>query len=196
MLEQHEEVELGEMELEISSSKVNPMIRSPDSTCWQIEQAWEPDMLSFDWFLLPAFPIEDFTLWSDSWSPTTTTHHNHDHQESVTCPCDPCADLYYNFHLERGTSNVDLGDDTRFMEFYNLVFMEYNKKDDGSLELLKQKNIDTGLSLERVARILQKVYHTASHLLQSALKRVIVQETSQAGSMVAFDRLRFDFNFH
>lgn len=52
----------------------------------------------------------------------------------------------------------DLGDDTRFIEFYNLVFMQYNKKDDGSVEPLKQKNIDTGLGLERMARILQKVY--------------------------------------
>lgn len=53
----------------------------------------------------------------------------------------------------------DLGDDTRFIEFYNLVFMQYNKKDDGSLEPLKQKNIDTGLGLERIARILQKVFN-------------------------------------
>lgn len=52
----------------------------------------------------------------------------------------------------------DLGDDTRFIEFYNLVFMQYNKKEDGSLEPLKQKNIDTGLGLERLARILQKVF--------------------------------------
>lgn len=51
----------------------------------------------------------------------------------------------------------DLGDDSRFIEFYNLVFMQYNKMDDGSLEPLKQKNIDTGLGLERLARILQKV---------------------------------------
>ena len=51
----------------------------------------------------------------------------------------------------------DLGDDSRFIEFYNLVFMQYNKKDDGSLEPLKQKNIDTGMGLERMARILQKV---------------------------------------
>lgn len=43
------------------------------------------------------------------------------------------------------------------MEFYNLVFMQYNKKDDGSLEPLKQKSIDTGMGLERMACILQKV---------------------------------------
>lgn len=54
----------------------------------------------------------------------------------------------------------DLGDDGRFIEFYNLVFMQYNKKDDGSLEPLKQKNIDTGLGLERMAQILQKVLIT------------------------------------
>ncbi|XP_016441050.2 alanine--tRNA ligase, chloroplastic/mitochondrial isoform X3 [Nicotiana tabacum] len=75
----------------------------------------------------------------------------------ATGPCGPCSEIYYDFHPERGTSNVDLGDDTRFIEFYNLVFMQYNKKDDGSLEPLKQKNIDTGLGLERMARILQKV---------------------------------------
>lgn len=51
----------------------------------------------------------------------------------------------------------DLGDDSRFIEFYNLVFMQYNRKDDGSLENLASRNIDTGLGLERMAQILQKV---------------------------------------
>lgn len=60
----------------------------------------------------------------------------------------------------------DLGDDSRFIEFYNLVFMQYNKKDDGSLEPLKQKNIDTGMGLERMARILQKVLPTIYFLKQ------------------------------
>ncbi|XP_017422220.1 alanine--tRNA ligase, chloroplastic/mitochondrial isoform X1 [Vigna angularis] len=75
----------------------------------------------------------------------------------VTGPCGPCSEIYYDFHPERGYVDADLNDDTRFIEFYNLVFMQYNKKDDGSLEPLKQKNIDTGLGLERLARILQQV---------------------------------------
>ncbi|KAA8535947.1 hypothetical protein F0562_028425 [Nyssa sinensis] len=75
----------------------------------------------------------------------------------VTGPCGPCSEIYYDFYPERGHSDADLGDDIRFIEFYNLVFMQYNKRDDGSLEPLKQKNIDTGLGLERLARILQKV---------------------------------------
>ncbi|XP_035843037.1 alanine--tRNA ligase, chloroplastic/mitochondrial isoform X3 [Helianthus annuus] len=76
----------------------------------------------------------------------------------ATGPCGPCSEIYYDFHPERGQhSAVDLNDDTRFIEFYNLVFMQFNKKDDGSLEPLKQKNIDTGMGLERMARILQKV---------------------------------------
>ncbi|XP_034927551.1 alanine--tRNA ligase, chloroplastic/mitochondrial isoform X3 [Populus alba] len=75
----------------------------------------------------------------------------------ATGPCGPCSELYYDFHPERGYKNTDLGDDRRFIEFYNLVFMQYNKMDDGSFEPLKQKNIDTGLGLERLARILQKV---------------------------------------
>ncbi|PKA57943.1 putative alanine--tRNA ligase, chloroplastic [Apostasia shenzhenica] len=75
----------------------------------------------------------------------------------VTGPCGPCSEIYYDFYPDRGYIDVDLDDDSRFIELYNLVFMQYNKKDDGSLEPLKQKNIDTGMGLERMAQILQKV---------------------------------------
>lgn len=72
-------------------------------------------------------------------------------------PCGPCSELYYDFHPERGSKNVDLNDDSRFIEFYNLVFMELNRDTEGVLTPLKSKNIDTGLGLERMAQILQGV---------------------------------------
>jgi len=74
-----------------------------------------------------------------------------------TGPCGPCSEMYFDFHPERGTADADLNDDSRFIEFYNLVFMQYNRTDSGELVPLKNKNIDTGLGLERLAQILQKV---------------------------------------
>ena len=74
-----------------------------------------------------------------------------------TGPCGPCSELYYDFHPERGDDNIDLEDDSRFIEFYNLVFMQYNRDADGKLTPLKSKNIDTGMGLERMAQILQQV---------------------------------------
>ena len=74
-----------------------------------------------------------------------------------TGPCGPCSEIYYDFYPERGDENIDLEDDSRFIEFYNLVFMQYNRDASGSLTPLQNKNIDTGMGLERIAQILQKV---------------------------------------
>lgn len=74
-----------------------------------------------------------------------------------TGPCGPCSEIYYDFHPERGDDNIDLEDDTRFIEFYNLVFMQYNRDAEGNLTPLQNKNIDTGMGLERMAQILQQV---------------------------------------
>ena len=77
-------------------------------------------------------------------------------QSGPTGPCGPCSEIYYDFHPERG-DNIDLEDDSRFIEFYNLVFMQYNKDAEGNLTPLQNQNIDTGMGLERMAQILQKV---------------------------------------
>ncbi len=74
-----------------------------------------------------------------------------------TGPCGPCSEIYYDFHPEMGDDNIDLEDGTRFIEFYNLVFMQYNRDVEGKLTPLQKKNIDTGMGLERMAQILQKV---------------------------------------
>ncbi|MTJ54721.1 alanine--tRNA ligase [Anabaena sp. UHCC 0253] len=74
----------------------------------------------------------------------------------ATGPCGPCSEIYYDFHPELGEENIDLEDDSRFIEFYNLVFMQYNRDASGNLTPLQNKNIDTGMGLERMAQILQK----------------------------------------
>ena len=74
-----------------------------------------------------------------------------------TGPCGPCSEIYYDFKPELGDEGIDLEDDSRFIEFYNLVFMQYNRDAEGSLTRLENRNIDTGMGLERMAQILQKV---------------------------------------
>ncbi|MBW4630806.1 MAG: alanine--tRNA ligase [Iphinoe sp. HA4291-MV1] len=74
-----------------------------------------------------------------------------------TGPCGPSSEIHYDFHPERGDDNIDLEDDTRFIELYNLVFMQYNQDAEGNLTPLANKNIDTGMGLERMAQILQGV---------------------------------------
>ncbi len=74
-----------------------------------------------------------------------------------TGPCGPCSEIYYDFHPERGDDGIDLEDDSRFIEFYNLVFMQYNRDAAGTLTPLARRSIDTGMGLERMAQILQRV---------------------------------------
>ncbi|MGQ9837354.1 MAG: alanine--tRNA ligase [Cyanobacteriota bacterium] len=74
-----------------------------------------------------------------------------------TGPCGPCSEIYYDFKPELGDSHIDLEDDSRFLEIYNLVFMELNRDSEGHLSPLAKQNIDTGLGLERLAQVLQGV---------------------------------------
>ena len=74
-----------------------------------------------------------------------------------TGPCGPCSEIYYDFKPELGDDGIDLEDDDRFIEFYNLVFMQSNRDAQGTLTPLANRNIDTGMGLERMAQILQKV---------------------------------------
>lgn len=74
-----------------------------------------------------------------------------------TGPCGPCSEIYYDFKPEQGDDTINLEDDSRFIEFYNLVFMQYNRDAEGHLSPLQKQNIDTGMGLERMAQILQQV---------------------------------------
>jgi alanyl-tRNA synthetase len=79
-------------------------------------------------------------------------------QSGPTGPCGPCSELYFDRGPDFGPDEDRPGDDTeRFVEFWNLVFMQYALHEDGSLTELPAKNIDTGLGLDRTAAILQDV---------------------------------------
>ena len=73
-----------------------------------------------------------------------------------TGPCGPCTEMYFDFQPGLGLEGADLEDGTRFVEFYNLVFMQYNRSTPGGeLEPLERGSVDTGMGLERMAQILQ-----------------------------------------
>ncbi len=132
-----------------------------------IKWAWE---LSLEVFGLPAERVipsvyhddeEAFAIWRDS---IGIPEHRIQRlgkdnfwESGITGPCGPSSELFYDFHPELGDENIDLEDDSRFIEFYNLVFMQYNRDAEGNLTPLANKNIDTGLGLERMAQILQQV---------------------------------------
>ena len=133
-----------------------------------IEWAWE---LSTEVYNLPPERIivsvfqdddEAFAIWRDKIGIAAHRIQRMGEKDNfwksgVTGPCGPCSELYYDFHPELGDGKIDLEDDSRFIEFYNLVFMQYNRDAEGNLAPLENKNIDTGLGLERMAQILQKV---------------------------------------
>ena len=132
-----------------------------------IEWAWE---LSLEVFGLPAERVipsvhfdddEAFAIWRDKIGipehRIIRMGEDNFWAMGLTGPCGTSSELFYDFHPELGDENIDLEDDSRFIEFYNLVFMQYNRDAEGNLTPLENKNIDTGLGLERMAQILQQV---------------------------------------
>jgi alanyl-tRNA synthetase len=77
-------------------------------------------------------------------------------QAGPTGPCGPCSELYLDRGLEFGTpEDLPGGENARFLEFWNLVFMQYDQQPPDTLTPLPARNIDTGLGLNRLAAILQ-----------------------------------------
>ncbi len=97
---------------------------------------------------IPEERILEFSSKDNFWGPT-----------SLTGPCGPSSEIHYDRGEEYGCKKgCSLGCDNcrRFVELWNLVFMEYRKNEDGSFSKLPKKNVDTGIGFERLLSVLQK----------------------------------------
>jgi len=77
-----------------------------------------------------------------------------------TGPCGPCSEIHIDRGPEKGCGRPDCNpghDCGRFMELWNLVFMQFDRQGDGALRPLERKGVDTGMGLERIASVLQGV---------------------------------------
>jgi alanyl-tRNA synthetase len=78
-----------------------------------------------------------------------------------TGPCGPCSEIYYDFGEQSGCpqckDKLITCDCGRYVEIWNLVFTQFNRQEDGTLEALPQKNIDTGMGFERLSMAMQGV---------------------------------------
>ncbi len=98
-------------------------------------------------------------------------------QMGDTGPCGPCSEIFYDHgdHIEGGPPGTPEEDGDRFIEIWNLVFMQFDRKNDGSLVPLKSTGIDTGMGLERLAAVLQHVNNNYDTDAFSELTNAIVK---------------------
>ncbi len=78
-----------------------------------------------------------------------------------TGPCGPCSEIFYDHgpELEGAPPGSGKDEGDRFVEIWNLVFMQYNRDSDGTLHELPAPNIDTGMGLERIAAVMEGVHN-------------------------------------
>jgi alanyl-tRNA synthetase len=134
-----------------------------EAIAWGWELVTEVYKLPPDQLVVSVFQDDDdaFAIWRDQIGiPAHRIQRMGDDNfwaSGSTGPCGPCSEIFFDFKPEDGDQNIDLEDDSRFLEIYNLVFMELNRDANGHLTPLKKQNIDTGMGLERMAQVLQRV---------------------------------------
>nr|MDT0253698.1 alanine--tRNA ligase [Endozoicomonas sp.] len=80
-------------------------------------------------------------------------------QMGDTGPCGPCSEIFYDHgdHVWGGRPGTPEEDGDRFIEIWNIVFMQYNRQANGDMQPLPKPSVDTGMGLERVAAVMQNV---------------------------------------
>lgn len=118
-------------------------------------------------------------------------------QMGDTGPCGPCSEIFFDHGPEvwGGPPGTPEEDGDRFIEIWNLVFMQYDRSADGTLHPLPKPSIDTGMGLERVAAVMQGVHSNYEidlfqNLLQAAAKATGHQDTTTPSLRVIADHIR------
>lgn len=114
-----------------------------------------------------------------------------------TGPCGPCSEIFYDHgeHIWGGRPGTPEEDGDRFIEIWNLVFMQFNRTADGVMHPLPKPSIDTGMGLERISAILQNVHSNYETdifvaLIQAAAKIVGSSDLDDKSLRVIADHIR------
>ena len=114
-----------------------------------------------------------------------------------TGPCGPCSEIFYDHgpEIEGGPPGTPEQDGDRYVELWNLVFMQFERFSDGTMEPLPKPSVDTGMGLERIATVMQKVYSNYDidlfrALIEAAAQIVGTQERDSKSLRVISDHIR------
>ena len=112
-----------------------------------------------------------------------------------TGPCGPCSEIFYDHgeHIDGTPPGAEGDEGDRFIEIWNLVFMQFNRDESGKMEPLPKPSVDTGMGLERIAAVLQGVnsnYETdVFRDLINASEKILGSEGSTSHKVIA-DHIR------
>ncbi|KEA64346.1 Alanyl-tRNA synthetase [Marinobacterium lacunae] len=174
------------------------------------------DAIRFAWtFLTEVLGLPKEKLW-------VTVHHSDDEAEKIwkeeigadperfskldednfwamgdTGPCGPCSEIFYDHgpDVAGGPPGSPDDDGDRYIEIWNIVFMQYNRSADGEMTPLEAPSIDTGMGLERIAAVMQNVHSNYEidlfqNLLNAAAAELNVQDTTAKSLRVIADHIR------
>jgi alanyl-tRNA synthetase len=114
-----------------------------------------------------------------------------------TGPCGPCTEIFYDHgeDIPGGPPGTPEEDGDRYIEIWNLVFMQYNRSSDGELHNLPAPSVDTGMGLERLAAIMQGVHNNYEidlfqHLIKAAAEATGTADLQSKSLRVIADHIR------
>jgi alanyl-tRNA synthetase len=114
-----------------------------------------------------------------------------------TGPCGPCTEIFYDHgeHIAGGPPGSPEADGDRYIEIWNLVFMQYDRSADGTLAPLPKPSVDTGMGLERISAVMQHVHNNYDTdlfqpLIQAAAKLAQTNDLTNFSLRVIADHIR------